>query len=45
MQLHPTQVTLHVALAGAGLVAFGTLARLGAAAAFGGAMLLAVAVG
>ena len=45
MQLHPTQTTFHVAVAGAGLVALGTAARLAPVVAFGGAMLLAVAVG
>jgi uncharacterized protein (DUF58 family) len=45
MQLHPTRTTLHVAVAGAGLVAFGAAARLPPVVAFGGAVLLAVAVG
>ncbi len=45
MQLHPTRATFHVAIAGAGLVALGAAARLAPVVAFGGAMLLAVAVG
>jgi uncharacterized protein (DUF58 family) len=45
VQLHPTQMTFHVAVAGAGLVALGAAARLAPAVAFGGAMLLAVAIG
>ncbi len=45
MELHPTRSTFHVAVAGAGLIALGTAARLPAVLAFGGAMLLAVAVG
>jgi uncharacterized protein (DUF58 family) len=45
MELYPTRSTFHVAVAGAGLVALGTAARLGPVAAFGGAMLLAVAMG
>lgn len=45
MQLHPTRSTFHVAVAGAGLVALGAAARLAPVVAFGGAMLLAVAVG
>jgi uncharacterized protein (DUF58 family) len=45
MQLHPTRATFHVAVAGAGLVALGAAARLPPVVAFGGAMLLAVAVG
>ncbi len=45
MQLHPTRPTFHVAVAGAGLVALGTAARLAPVVAFGSAMLLAVAVG
>ena len=45
MQLHPTRPTFHVAVAGAGLVALGAAARLAPVVAFGGAMLLAVAVG
>jgi uncharacterized protein (DUF58 family) len=45
VQLHPTKTTFHVAVAGAGLVALGTAARLAPVAAFGGAMLLAVAIG
>ncbi|MDP9033553.1 MAG: DUF58 domain-containing protein [Myxococcota bacterium] len=45
MQLHPTRATFHVAIAGAGLVALGAASRLAPVVAFGGAMLLAVAVG
>jgi uncharacterized protein (DUF58 family) len=45
VQLHPTRSTFHVAVAGAGLVALGAAARLAPVIAFGGAMLLAVAVG
>jgi uncharacterized protein (DUF58 family) len=45
MQLHPTRSTFHVAVAGAGLVALGTAARVAPIVAFGGAMLLAVALG
>ncbi|HEY1693533.1 MAG TPA: DUF58 domain-containing protein [Polyangiaceae bacterium] len=45
MQLHPTRQTFHVAIAGAGLVALGAAARLAPVVAFGGAMLLAVAIG
>ena len=45
MQLYPTRSTFHVAVAGAGLVALGSAARLAPVVAFGGAMLLAVALG
>ncbi len=45
MQLHPTPATVHVAVAGAGLVVLGAAARLAPIVAFGGAMLLAVALG
>jgi uncharacterized protein (DUF58 family) len=45
MELYPTRSTFHVAVAGAGLVALGAAARLSPVAAFGGAMLLAVAMG
>jgi uncharacterized protein (DUF58 family) len=45
VQLHPTKTTFHVAVAGAGLVALGAAARLAPVVAFGGAMLLAVAIG
>jgi len=45
VQLHPTRSTFHVAIAGAGLVALGAAARLAPVVAFGGAMLLAVALG
>jgi uncharacterized protein (DUF58 family) len=45
VELHPTRSTFHVAVAGAGLVALGTAARLPPVVAFGGAMILAVALG
>ncbi len=45
MQLYPTRSTFHVAVAGAGLVALGCAARLAPVVGFGGAMLLAVALG
>ncbi len=45
MQLYPTRATFNVAVAGAGLVALGTAARLAPVVGFGGAMLLAVAIG
>jgi uncharacterized protein (DUF58 family) len=45
VQLYPTRSTFHVAVAGAGLVALGSAARLAQVVAFGGAMLLAVALG
>jgi uncharacterized protein (DUF58 family) len=45
VQLYPTRATFHVAVAGAGLVALGAAARLAPVVAFGGAMLLAVAIG
>ncbi|MDP8999838.1 MAG: DUF58 domain-containing protein [Myxococcota bacterium] len=45
MQLHPTRATLHIATAGAALIALGAAARLAPVVAFGGAMLLAVALG
>jgi uncharacterized protein (DUF58 family) len=45
MELYPTRSTFHVAVAGAGLVALGAAARLPPVVAFGGAMLLAVAMG
>lgn len=45
MQLHPTRATFQVAVAGAIVVATGIAAKVGPAVAFGGAMLLAVAVG
>jgi uncharacterized protein (DUF58 family) len=45
MDLYPTRSTFHVAVAGAGLVALGAAARLPPVAGFGGAMLLAVALG
>jgi len=45
VQLYPTRSTFHVAVAGAGLVAVGVAERLAPVAAFGGAMLLAVAIG
>jgi uncharacterized protein (DUF58 family) len=45
MELHPTRSTFHVAVAGAGLVAIGVAERLSTVVAYGGAMLLALAVG
>ncbi|HEX3772021.1 MAG TPA: DUF58 domain-containing protein [Polyangiaceae bacterium] len=45
MQLYPTRATFQVAVAGAGLVALGCAARLPPVVGFGGAMLLAVALG
>jgi uncharacterized protein (DUF58 family) len=45
VQLYPTRSTFHVAVAGAGLLALGVAERLAPVAGFGGAMLLAVAVG
>jgi uncharacterized protein (DUF58 family) len=45
VQLHPTRSTFHIAVAGAALVALGATARLPPLVAFGGAMILAVAVG
>jgi uncharacterized protein (DUF58 family) len=45
MQLHPTRATFQVALAGAALVAVGVAAKVSAAVAFGGAMLIAVTLG
>ena len=45
MRLHPTNATFHVALAGSALVAIGIAMRIPAVVGFGGAMLLAVAIG
>src|SRR4051812_8563580 len=45
VNLHPTRATFHVALAGAALVALGCAARVPNIVAYGGAMVLAVAVG
>jgi uncharacterized protein (DUF58 family) len=45
VQLYPTRSTFHVALAGIGLVTLGTAARIPPVVAFGGAMILAVALG
>ena len=45
MRLHPTKPTFHVALAGAAVVAIGIAARLAPVVAYGGAIVLAVAVG
>lgn len=45
MQLHPTRRTFQVALAGAAMVAVGVAAKVSAAVAFGGAMLLAITLG
>jgi uncharacterized protein (DUF58 family) len=45
VQLYPTRSTFHVAVAGAGLLALGVAERLAPVAGFGGAMILAVAIG
>lgn len=45
MRLHPTPATFHVALTGATLVAVGVAGRIPPVVAFGGAMILAVAIG
>ena len=45
MQLHPTRATFHVALAGAAMVAVGVAARIAPIVAWGGAIVLAVAIG
>ncbi len=45
MQLHPTRPAFHVALAGAAMVAVGVAAREPAVCAFGGAVVLAIALG
>jgi len=45
VHLYPTRPTFHVAVLGVGLVTLGAAARLAPVAAFGGAMLLAVAFG
>jgi uncharacterized protein (DUF58 family) len=45
VQLHPTRPTFHIALSGAAMVALGSAARVAAIVAFGGAMILAVAIG
>jgi uncharacterized protein (DUF58 family) len=45
VQLYPTRSTFHVAVAGAGLLALGVAERLAPVAAFGGAMVLAIAIG
>jgi uncharacterized protein (DUF58 family) len=45
LQLYPTRPTFHVAVAAAGFITLGTAARLPAVAAFGGAMLMAIAIG
>jgi len=45
VQLHPTRATFQVAMAGAAMVAVGVAAKVSAAVAFGGAMLLAVMLG
>jgi len=44
VQLYPTRATFHVAVAAVGLVTLGTTARVAPVVAFGGAMLLAVAL-
>jgi uncharacterized protein (DUF58 family) len=45
VQIHPTRATFHVALAGSSLIAMGIVSRLAAPVAFGGAMILAIALG
>ena len=45
MHLYPTRATFHVALAGAAMVAVGVAGRVAPVAAWGGAIILAVAVG
>jgi uncharacterized protein (DUF58 family) len=45
VNLYPTRATFHVAVAGAAMVAVGVAARAGVIVAFGGAVVLAVAVG
>src|SRR3974390_1307658 len=45
MRLYPTHATVHVAIAGTGLIALAAAAKLAPVVAFGGAMLLAVAFG
>jgi uncharacterized protein (DUF58 family) len=45
LQLYPTRQTFHVAVAAAGLVTLGTALRLAPVVAFGGAMLVAIAIG
>lgn len=45
MQLYPTRSTVHVAVAGIGLVTLGAAARLPPVVAFGGAVILVVAFG
>jgi uncharacterized protein (DUF58 family) len=45
VQLYPTRKTFDVAIAATGLITLGTAARLAPVVAFGGAMLIAIAVG
>lgn len=45
VQLHPTRATFHIALAGAAMVAVGLAARVAPVVAWGGAVVLAVAIG
>jgi uncharacterized protein (DUF58 family) len=45
VRLHPTRPTLHIALVAVGVLMIGVAARLGAVVAFGGAMILAIAIG
>jgi uncharacterized protein (DUF58 family) len=45
MNLYPTKATFHVAIAGAAMVAVGVAARSSAIIAYGGGMVLAVAIG
>ncbi|MEO8801453.1 MAG: DUF58 domain-containing protein, partial [Polyangiaceae bacterium] len=45
MRLHPTRATFHVAIAGSAVLALALVLRIPAMAGFGGAMLLAIAIG
>jgi uncharacterized protein (DUF58 family) len=45
VQLHPTRATFHVAVAGIAMIGLGVAARLPAVLAFGGSIVLAIAVG
>ncbi len=45
MNLYPTRATFHVAVAGAAMIAVGVAARTSVVVAFGGAIILAVAIG
>jgi uncharacterized protein (DUF58 family) len=45
VQLHPTRATFHVAVAGIAMIGLGVAARLPAVVAYGGAVVLAIAIG